>query len=85
MNVKVYSISECAYCDMLKDLLESKGVEYEEYDLLENEGIAREIVGKTGQFCVPVLEIDGQLIVGFDRERVEMIISDKILGGIRLE
>jgi len=82
MIVKLYSIAECPYCNMVREILNDKGIEYEEYDLLENEGIAREIVMRVGKFCVPILDVDGALIVGFNRERIEQIISDKILGGI---
>jgi glutaredoxin 3 len=71
MCIKLYVISECPYCNMARELLEEKGVDYEEYDILEEDSVARELIQKTGQVIVPVLDIDGVIIGGFDSKEID--------------
>ncbi|MBU1135162.1 MAG: glutaredoxin family protein [Nanoarchaeota archaeon] len=71
MKVIVYSTKTCPYCDMLKDFLKEKGVEFEEIDVSQNQEKAREMVEKSGQMGVPVTEINGKIIVGFNKEAIE--------------
>ncbi len=74
-KVTVYSTPTCPYCNMAKDFLKEKGVEYEEIDVSENEEKAREMVQKSGQMGVPVLEIGEEVIIGFDKEKIEAALS----------
>ena len=73
-TVKVYSTPTCMYCNLLKDFLKEKGVEYEAIDVAENAEAREYIVEKSGQMGVPVTEIDDEVIVGFD----EAAISEKL-------
>ncbi len=66
-NVKVYSTSTCPYCTMVKDFLKKNNIEFEAIDVGTNQKAAQEMMNKTGQMGVPVLDIDGQIIVGFDK------------------
>lgn len=74
MNIKVYSTPTCAYCNMLKKYLDSKKVQYENIDVSTDRNAAQEMVVKSGQRGVPVVDIDGKIVVGFDKERIESLI-----------
>lgn len=82
MKVILYTISECPYCNMAREFLEDRGVEYVEQDILESEKIARELIQKTGQVEVPVLDIDGIVISGFRELEIDRVLSNKALGGV---
>ena len=66
MDVKVYSTSTCPYCQMVKDFLKKNKVKFEDIDVSTNMEAAQEMVEKTGQMGVPVTEIDGKIIVGYN-------------------
>ena len=70
-NIKVYSTPTCPWCHKAKDFLNEKGVEFEELDVSSNEEARHEMVEKSGQMGVPVLDIDGTIIVGFDVEKIK--------------
>ncbi len=69
--VKVYSTSWCAFCKMAKDYLTSKKIEYKEVNIEEDQAAGMYIMQKTGQAGVPVIEIGDEMILGFDRERID--------------
>lgn len=75
VNVIVYSTQTCPYCHMVKDYLKEKGVEFEDIDVSQDQEKAKEMTSKSGQSGVPVLDIDGKIIVGFNRDAI-----DKALG-----
>lgn len=60
---------------MVKEFLSQKGVGFKEYDVSRDQNAARELVNRTGQMGVPVTIIDGQTIIGFDRTRLEQVLS----------
>jgi len=66
MVVKIYTTPNCPYCHMAKHFLEQNKVKFEEIDISKNEKAAEEMIEKSGQMGVPVIEIDGKIIVGFD-------------------
>lgn len=70
-GIKVYSTPICPHCVMLKDFLKERGIEFEDIDVSRDQEKAREMVEKSGQMGVPVVEINGKIIVGFDREALE--------------
>ncbi len=67
-NVTVYSTATCHYCVLLKDFLKQKGVSYKEIDVGANRDMIAEMVQKSGQMGVPVIDIDGNITVGFQPE-----------------
>jgi len=75
MTIKVYSTPTCPYCNMAKKYLDSKDVQYENVDVSANRDAAMEMVNKSGQKGVPVLDIDGNIIIGFDKEKIDSLIS----------
>ncbi|MEM0475423.1 MAG: glutaredoxin domain-containing protein [Candidatus Norongarragalinales archaeon] len=70
-NVIVYSTQTCPYCLMAKDYLKKKRVAFKEVDVGADAAAAREMTEKSGQMGVPVIEIDGKIIVGFDRAAID--------------
>lgn len=66
MEIKVYSTQTCPYCHQLKAFLDQNKVEYKDIDVGVDQKAAQEMVEKSGQMGVPVTEIDGEMILGFD-------------------
>ena len=75
MSVTVYSTTTCPWCVKAKDYLKSKGVEYNDVNVSLDPAKAKEMIEKSGQRGVPVLDINGSIIVGFDKPQI-----DKLLG-----
>ena len=70
MKVKVYSTPACVYCHMVKEFLKNNKVKFEEIDVSTNEEAAHEMIEKSGQMGVPVIEIDDEMIIGFDEKKI---------------
>jgi len=66
MKVKLYSTSTCTYCQAVREYLEEKKIKFEEVYVDSNEQKHMEMQERSGQMNVPVLDIDGMIIVGFD-------------------
>ncbi len=81
MNTKpiVYSATWCAFCHAAKQYFDKLGVEYEDRDIESNPDYASESVAKSGQMGIPVIDIDGEIIVGFDRPKIDKVLHDKDL------
>jgi glutaredoxin 3 len=75
MDVMVYTSPTCPYCGMVKDFLAQRGISFEERDVSRNSSYAQELVRSTGQMGVPVTIIDGEIVVGFDRGRLEQLTT----------
>ena len=73
----VYSTNWCAYCKMAKQYLESKGVAYVEKNIEEDENAHKELMDKIGGNFrgVPVLDVFGEVILGFDRPKIDAAIK----------
>lgn len=69
-RIRLFTTPICPYCFSLKRFLEEKGIEVEEIDVTKNEVAMEEMINATQQTTVPVLDIDGEFIVGFDREKI---------------
>ncbi len=74
-SITVYTTPTCAFCHMAKEYLKVHGFEFVEKDASLDRETAQEVFDKSGQLGVPVIDIDGEIIVGFDRPRI-----DKALG-----
>lgn len=75
MAVKVYSTPTCPWCTMAKKYLTSKNIMFEDIDVSKNRQGALEMIEKSGQRGVPVIDIYGQIIVGFDQKRIDEMIN----------
>ncbi len=74
--VKVYSTPTCPWCQVAKKHLDERNVAYEEVDVSADQSAAMEMVQKTGQQAVPVVEIDGEFVVGFDKAKIDELLSN---------
>lgn len=70
-NVTIYSASWCGFCHAAKAYLDKLGVKYEDKNVEEDQKYAQESVEKSGQMGIPVLDIGGDIIVGFDRPTID--------------
>lgn len=68
--IKIYSTPTCPYCVTLKNFLKEKGIEFLDIDVSQDEKELKEMVDKSGQMGVPVADINGQIVVGFDRDKI---------------
>ncbi len=71
MAVKIYSTSSCGYCVKAKDYFRKNNVPFTEYKVDQDQRKADEMVRKSGQMGVPVIDIHGKIIVGFNQAEVE--------------
>ncbi len=75
MDIKVYSTPSCIYCVKVKDYFKKNQVHFTEYDVSKNQKHAQEMVQKSGQMGVPVISIGNQIIVGFDKAKIDKILN----------
>ena len=75
MSVKIYTTPSCVFCKMTKDFFKSNSVQYEEFDVATDVKAREEMIQKSGQFGVPVTDIDGNLVIGFDRARLAELLK----------
>lgn len=75
MNIKVYTTKTCPYCKLTKEYLQEKGIQFTEIDVAEDPAAANEMVKKSGQMGVPVIDIDGQIIVGWNKSALEEALA----------
>ncbi len=74
-KIIIYSTPTCPYCLALKEFLKEKGVSFFDFDVSKDKKALEEMVEKSGQWGVPVVDIDGEIIVGFDREKIEKLLN----------
>ena len=73
--VKIYSTPTCHYCNIAKDFFKEKGIKYEEFNVATDLEKRKEMVTNSGQMGVPVIDIGGDIVIGFDEEQVSKILS----------
>jgi glutaredoxin-like YruB-family protein len=74
-NVTVYSTPTCPYCVRAKEYLTRKGVAYKDLNVAVDRAAAQEMVQKSGQMGVPVITVDGKVIVGFDQRELDRLLA----------
>lgn len=74
-NIIVYSATWCAYCHAVKDYLDKLKVPYEEKDIEADPASGLEALNKSDQRGIPVIDIDGEIIVGFDRPKIDAALK----------
>lgn len=74
-KVMIYSTPTCPYCTRAKQFFKERNVEFEDIDVSQDQARAEEMVNKSGQMGVPVLDIDGEIIVGFDKEKITRVLG----------
>jgi len=76
MSVTVYSTPTCPYCNMVKDYLKESKVEFSDVNVAEDQAKGQEMVQKSGQMGVPVIDVNGTIIVGFDKPKIEAALNE---------
>jgi len=74
-KVRLFTSPSCPFCYSLKDFLKEKGIEFEEIDVSKDEKAKEEMIKKTGRLEAPIIEIDGQIVVGFDKEKICKLLN----------
>lgn len=76
-KVTIYTTPTCGYCKAVKAHFKESNIEYTEYDVADDSNRAQEMIQKSGQMGVPVIEIDGEIVVGFDKSRLDGLLGIK--------
>ncbi|MDP2837707.1 MAG: glutaredoxin family protein [Candidatus Moranbacteria bacterium] len=74
-KVTIYSTPTCSYCKMTKTFFNEHNIEYVEKDISRDDKAREEAVAKSHQMSVPIIEIDDQIIVGFDQEKLSALLG----------
>ena len=75
MQVTVYSTPTCPFCKKLKTFLNEQRIKFVDIDVAADDVKAKEMIAKTNQMGVPVIEIDGNCIVGFQEEKIRKALN----------
>ncbi len=76
-KIRIFTTPICPYCVNVKSFLKEKGFQFEEIDVSVNNEAAEEMVEKSGQMGVPVVDIDGEFVVGFDKAKISELLDIK--------
>ena len=74
-KIIVYSTSMCPWCVRAKEFFKKNRIEFKDIDVNENREAAEEMIKKSGQTGVPVIDIDGKIIIGFDQVRIKELLN----------
>ncbi len=74
-NVKIYSTPQCVFCNKYKEFFKENNIEYEDVNVAADHEAAHEMLEKSGQFSTPVLDIDGEIIAGYDLKKVKKLLN----------
>ena len=76
-KVTIYTTPSCVYCKMTKAFFKENNVQYDEKDVSTDATARDEMIAKSNQMGVPVIDVDGELSVGFDKERLSQLLNIK--------
>jgi len=74
-NVRVYSTPTCPFCIRVKQFLKEKNVQFEDIDVSSDRARVQEMFERSGQMGVPVIDVDGEIVVGFDKEKISRLLG----------
>jgi glutaredoxin-like YruB-family protein len=74
-SVMVYSTPTCPFCVRVKKYLKDNNIEFKDIDVSSDEAMVEEMIRKSGQMGVPVIDIDGEIVVGFDKDRIAGLLG----------
>ena len=75
MRVRVYSTNACPFCVALKNFLLENNIKFDDIDVSENKAAQKEMIDKSNQMGVPVTDIDGEIIIGFDQDKIKKLLK----------
>lgn len=73
--VTIYSTPTCGFCDMAKTYFKENSIKYEEHNVAADEEKRNEMFEKSGQMGVPVIDIGGEIIVGFNKGKIKSLLD----------
>ncbi|MGC8544927.1 glutaredoxin domain-containing protein [Athalassotoga sp.] len=73
--MKIYSTPACPHCKAAKNYFKSLGISFEDVDVSKDQREAERMVQKTHQYGVPVIELGNQIVIGFDRNKIDRILG----------
>jgi glutaredoxin-like YruB-family protein len=76
MKVRLFGLPTCPWCRKTREYLENLGVDYEDIDVSQNRAMAKEMIKNTDQKTVPVVQIGDSWVVGFDEDRLSIILRN---------
>ncbi len=74
-NVTIYTTPTCPYCNQAKDYFNENDISFTDYDVSENREKAKEMIEKSGQRGTPVIDINGEIVVGFNKEKIQNLLN----------
>ena len=74
-NVIVYSTPTWPYCHRAKEYLSQKGISFTDYDVAQDRDKAKEMIQKSGQMGVPVIVVEDDVIIGFNKPRLDELLA----------
>ena len=74
-NIVIYSTPTWPFCRKAKQYLQEKGLKFTDYDCARDKEKAREMVKISGQMGVPVILVDGQMVIGFNQQKLEEMLA----------
>ena len=74
-KIEIYTTPSCAYCHMAKEYFKSKNLPYEEYDVMKDVQKRQEMITETGQMGVPVIKINGKVVIGFNKGKINELLG----------
>jgi len=75
--VRLFTTPSCPFCYTLREFLKEKGIEFEEIDVSKDKKAREEIIKKTGKLEAPLVEINGEIMAGFDKEKILKLLNIK--------
>lgn len=75
-RVIVFSTPTCSFCNMAKKYFREKGIRFKDVDVSRDPAAARDMVRRSGQQGVPVIDIGGKIVVGFDRVKIDKYLNN---------
>jgi glutaredoxin 3 len=76
-TITIYTTPTCVYCKMSKEFFKEHNVAYEEKNVAEDASARDLMIQKSGQMGVPVIDVDGQIVVGFDKVKLSELLAIK--------
>ncbi len=74
-KVVIYTTPTCAYCKATKEFFKENKIQYSEKNVAEDKDAAKEMIERSGQMGVPVIDVDGKLVIGFDRNALKKALA----------
>ena len=74
-KVEIYSTSSCHFCHLAKEFFTTNNIPFTDYNVGTDIAKRAEMIDKSGQMGVPVIDIDGKIVIGFDREKINQYLG----------